>query len=99
MVARIYTSPFPSSPVADTSIITRLFAGDAPGLVGGFPASSIAFVDAKSSTKLTRAEFKRLVLAFAHGLRYHPQVSFKRGDTVLVFSPNSLAWPVVLYGG
>lgn len=77
-----------------------MFASRSPGDVGGFPASMRAMIDAATGTTLSRSQLKTLTLSFAHGLRTHPSTGpfSKRGDTVLIFSPNSLAWPVVLFG-
>ncbi|KAJ7918390.1 AMP binding protein [Mycena leptocephala] len=100
MAPRIYTSHIPDVPILNISLFTRLFASRAPGDVGGFPGSWKAYIDAASGATLTRAELKKLALSFAYGLRDHPTTRqfAKRGDTVLIFSPNSLAWPLVLYG-
>lgn len=99
MAPRIYTSPVPSFPVVNTSIFTHLFSSsDDPNNIGGYPGSAPAFVDAPSSTSITRAQLKRLALSLGYGLRNHPNTSLKRGDTVLVYSHNSLHWPVVLFG-
>lgn len=102
MSPKIYVSPFPPVSVVNTSVITHVLATPQqsdPGFVGRFPGSSPAFIDAASGTTLTRAHFKELVLSFAHGLRHHSKVAANRGDTVLIFSHNSLAWLVILYGG
>lgn len=100
MAPRIYTSPFPDVPIVNMSIFTRLFASRSPDDVGGFPGNWTAYVDAASGASLTRAELKKLALSFAYGLRNHPSTKpfAKRGDTALIFSPNSLAWPMVLFG-
>ncbi|KAJ6557890.1 AMP binding protein [Mycena capillaripes] len=100
MAPRIYTSPVPDVPIVNMSIFTKLFASRSPGDVGGFPGNWTAYVDAASGASVTRAELKNLALSFAYGLRSHPatQPFAKRGDTTLIFSPNSLAWPLVLYG-
>ncbi|KAJ7502923.1 AMP binding protein [Mycena galericulata] len=102
MAPRIYTSPFPDQPILATSIFTRLFAprADQSADVGGFPGSLNAFIDASSGACITRSQLVHLSLSFAYGLKHHPNTSpfAKRGDTVLIYSPNSLAWPVVLFG-
>ncbi|KAJ6582989.1 AMP binding protein [Mycena vulgaris] len=100
MSPTIYTSPYPDVHIPRTSVFSRVFASQGPGDVGGFPGSTKAFIDAASGTSITRAQLKDLSLSFAYGLRNHPNTrSFsKRGDTVLLFSPNSLAWPVALFG-
>ncbi|KAJ7697632.1 AMP binding protein [Mycena rosella] len=100
MPPTIYKSPHPDVPIPQTSIFTRVFAAQGPGDVGGFAGSMKAFTDAASGAYITRAQLRDLSLSFAHGLRTHPATapSAKRGDTVLLYSPNSLAWPVVLFG-
>lgn len=100
MAPKIYTSPVPSVPVVATSIFTHLFSSPShdPDTVGGYPGATKVFVDAPSGTTLTRAELKHLALSFAFGLRDHPILATKRGDVVLVYSYNSLNWPVVLFG-
>jgi 4-coumarate--CoA ligase len=62
--------------------------------------SLVAFIDAPSGCKLTRVELLALSLQVAHGIRHLLPGGERvgRGDTVLVFSSNSLAWPVVLLG-
>ncbi|KAF7351179.1 4-coumarate--CoA ligase-like 7 [Mycena sanguinolenta] len=100
MAPQIYTSPYPSFPIHSTSVFTRLFASRGSGDIGGFSGSLKAFVDADSGASITRAELVQLTLSFAYGLKNHPTTSLfaTRGSTVLIFSPNSLAWPVVLFG-
>ncbi|KAJ6454454.1 AMP binding protein [Mycena vitilis] len=100
MAPRIYTSSFPDVPILNMSSFTKLFVSREPGDVGGFPGTWKAYIDATTGTTLTRAELKNLALLFAYGLRNHPITLplAKRGDTALIFSPNSLAWPVVLHG-
>lgn len=98
----VYTSPFQDCPILNTSIFTRLFSArsDASDDIGGFPGSAPAFVDAATGTSITRAELMHLCLSLAYGLKHHHNTSSfaNRGDVVLIYSPNSLAWPVVLFG-
>ncbi|KAJ7443808.1 AMP binding protein [Mycena latifolia] len=100
MAPRIYTSAYPSAPILHTSIFTRVFAPHGPGLVGAFPGSMKAFIDAESGAFVTRAQLRQLALSFGYGLRDCPttQPYSRRGDTVLILAANSLAWPVVLHG-
>ncbi|KAF8217933.1 AMP binding protein [Mycena galopus ATCC 62051] len=100
MAPTIYKSHLPDVPINNTSIFTKLFAAQTPRDVGEYPESWAAYIDAATGTTLTRGQLKKLALSFAYGLRDHPttQPFARRGDTVLIFSPNSLAWPVVLYG-
>ncbi|KAJ6557887.1 AMP binding protein [Mycena capillaripes] len=100
MAPHIYTSDLPAPPILSTSIFTRLFAARTLGDIGGFPGSKNAFVDAATGTSITRAELLNLSLSFGYGIRDHPSTApfASRGATVLIYSPNSLAWPVVLFG-
>ncbi|KAJ7616223.1 AMP binding protein [Mycena polygramma] len=100
MAPRIYTSDQPDAPILRTSIFSRLFAARAPGDIGGFPGSQTAFIDAATGTSLTRTELLNLSLSFAHGVMDHPTTApfAIRGATVLIYAPNSLAWPPVLFG-
>ncbi|CAA7259028.1 unnamed protein product [Cyclocybe aegerita] len=99
MAPKIYTSQFPSVPVHDRSLFTHLFHST-PGTnnVGGYDGSLPAFVDAPTGTTITRVQLKQLALQLGAGLRAHPALNAKRGDTVLIYSANSLTWPVVLFG-
>lgn len=100
MAPRIYTSPVSSVPSPPSSIITHIFSspsGD-PNTIGGYPGSTNAFIDAESGTTLTRAQTKHFALSFAYGLRDHPTTAARRGDVIMIYSPNSLNWPVALFG-
>ncbi|KAF8169832.1 AMP binding protein [Mycena galopus ATCC 62051] len=96
----IYQSDIPDVPIVNTSIFTRIFAARAPGDIGGFPGSKIAFIDGLTGTSLTRAELRDLSLCFGYGIRDHPVTGpfATRGATALIYSSNSLAWPVVFFG-
>jgi hypothetical protein len=100
MAPRIYISAVPDVPLVNTSIFTHLFAARAPGDIGGFPASQSAFIDGPTGTVLTRADVLNLALSFGYGIRDHPVTApfAIRGATALIYSANSLAWPVVLFG-
>ncbi|KAJ7359705.1 AMP binding protein [Mycena albidolilacea] len=100
MAPRIYTSAVPDVLLVNTSIFTHLFAARAPGDIGGFPASQSAFIDGPTGTALTRADVLNLALSFGYGIRDHPVTApfATRGATALIYSANSLAWPVVLFG-
>ena len=102
MAPRIYTSSVPYPPLAHCSVFTHLFASTTGRAddVGGYPASAPAFIDAATGTVLTRGHLKRLALEFAHGLRTHAatRAHARRGGTVMVYAPNGLAWPVVVFG-
>ncbi|KAJ3574536.1 hypothetical protein NP233_g1706 [Leucocoprinus birnbaumii] len=96
MPQKIYSSSAPSVHIPDQSIFTYLFGSDDPKLVGPFPASHPAFIDASTGTTLTRGQLKDLALQLGFGLR--SLFGAKRGETILVYSPNSIAWPVVVFG-
>ncbi|KAJ8076859.1 hypothetical protein PM082_001282 [Marasmius tenuissimus] len=98
MSPKIYTSPTPSVPIPSCSIATLLFTtqpGQSSDYVGRYPGHFPAFVDAKTGVTLTRAQVKSLAFQFGYGLK---TIGAKRGDTVLMYSPNSLNWPVVVLG-
>ncbi|KAJ7209704.1 AMP binding protein [Mycena pura] len=98
MASQVYTSHIPNCPILTTSVFTRLFASRASGDIGGFHGSLPAFVDAASGASITRSQLLHLALSFAYGLSHHPYTSRfgRRGDVVLIYSPNCLAWPVVV---
>ena len=93
-----YNSLVPSVPLFAHSVFTHLFSSAGPNDVGGFHASLPAFIDTVTGTTITRGQLKHLALSLAYGLQNHPVISAKRGETVLIYSQNSLAWPVVLFG-
>ncbi|KAI0079315.1 AMP binding protein [Panus rudis PR-1116 ss-1] len=94
----IYPSPHPKIEVAQESIWTFLFQTT----FDRHPSSAAAFIEASTGRSVSRGELKQLCLSFAHGIRdYFPKVGgvpLKRGDTLMIFSPNSLSWPIMLYG-
>ncbi|KAF8070775.1 AMP binding protein [Lyophyllum atratum] len=99
MPPRIYSSSVPSVPTYQRSIFTHLFASNDPSHVGKYAAAFPAFIDAATGTVLSRGQLKHAALSFAHGIRTHPRlVPQARGATLLLFSPNSIAFPVVLLG-
>ncbi|KAF5322581.1 hypothetical protein D9619_001914 [Psilocybe cf. subviscida] len=99
MAPKIYTSPLTAPPLANHSVFTHIFAENkAKGTVGGFPSSKPAFIDAATGTTISRGQLRSLALAFGYGLKAHPNIAAKRGETAMIFSPNSLTWPVVLFG-
>lgn len=101
MAPIIYTSPVSAVPTYKRSIFTHLFSSSSEsGTIGGYPASHPAFIDAATGTTITREHLKHLALSFGHGLLSHPQlVRQKRGDTLLIYSANSVTFPVAMYGG
>ncbi|KAF9457491.1 AMP binding protein [Collybia nuda] len=98
MAPRIYTSPIPDVPIVETSVFSHLFSSPSEGIIGGYPSTARAFVDAASGTTITRGQLKQLALTMGFGLRDHPGTAVKRGEVVLIYSQNSLNWPVALFG-
>ena len=93
----IYTSPYPNLDVPKHSVFTHLFGPDDP-----FPHSSTALIDGITDQVVTRAQLKVSILTFAYGIRNTLNslggVNLNCGDTALVFSPNSIIYPVVSLG-
>jgi 4-coumarate--CoA ligase len=90
----IYRSPHPSVALPRQSVWTFCF--DARG----HDPSLSAYIDAPTGRTLSRAQTRSLTLELAYGLRNLMPAGerVKRGDTVLIFSPNSLAWVLAAYG-
>lgn len=113
MAPKIYKSLHPNVALKHQSIFSHLFSIDARGNVGGYPGSKPAFVDADTNTVISRAVLRSLALSLAYGITHPtpaaysapysappatPLVQLKKGDTIMIFSPNSIAWPVALFG-
>ncbi|KAH9996648.1 AMP binding protein [Russula compacta] len=94
MPSTIYTSPLPNLSLVSQSLWTFIFRTTQhdPNLP--------AFIEASTGRVLSRADVHDLSLEFAHGIRTTlPQGSrLFRGDTAMIFSPNSIAWPIALFG-
>uniref|UniRef100_A0A0W0EX21 Putative AMP binding protein n=1 Tax=Moniliophthora roreri TaxID=221103 RepID=A0A0W0EX21_MONRR len=95
MSPRIYKSSAPSVVIKSHSIFTHLLSSTGGDYVGRHPGNTVAYIDAATGATLSRAQLKSLAFKFGHGLT---TVGAKRGDTILMYSPNSLAWPVVILG-
>lgn len=83
-----------------THLFNRKDDAKTPGLVGGFPGSSPAFIDADTGATLSRSTLKSLALSLGYGLTKSSVLGTKlqKGDVVMIFSPNSIAWPVAIFG-
>lgn len=94
---KIYNSNIPPVPVYERSLYNHLFPDNDP-----FPANTPAFIDSETGRSVSRGELRQLTLQLAYGLRNTlptlgaPQLT--RGDTVMVFSPNTIAFPLMLFG-
>ncbi|KAF8967926.1 AMP binding protein [Flammula alnicola] len=98
MAPQIYTSSLIAPPLVNHSVFTHLFSSTDANTVGGWPSSAPAFIDAATGTTLTRGQLKHLALSMGYGLKHRPATSTKRDDTVLIYSHNSLIYPVVVFG-
>lgn len=96
---KIYTSPYPNVPVPEESVFTYLYRTR----YHQFPPTLAAFIDAVTGKTITRGGLRDIALSMAWGLRNElPKlggVQLQRGDVVMVFSPNTIASPVMLFGG
>ncbi|KAJ4471616.1 AMP binding protein [Lentinula aciculospora] len=91
MAPRIYRSPLPDKPIVQRSIFRHQFPK-----ASKYPSEFPAYIDAQTGATLNRGHIKDLALSFAYGLRNEKHA--KRGDTIMMFSPNSICWPVVVFG-
>jgi hypothetical protein len=90
---KVYDSLSPDVEIPSCSIFTHLFhPSDGDGTIGGHSGALPGIIESESGTTLTRKELKQKSLSFAYGLRNHPQLKLKHGETVLIFAPNSFAW-------
>ena len=96
---RIYPSSFPPVPTVNESVYTNLFRRH----YDKYSPDSPAFIDAANGFTITRSQARDLSLSFAYGLRHAFEqaggVPLARGDAVMIFSPNTIAWPIILFGG
>ncbi|KAG9127778.1 hypothetical protein FRC07_009366 [Ceratobasidium sp. 392] len=88
---RIYKSSYPDYVIPRQSVFSKLFPKE-PWCDESLPA----FIDAANGRTLSRGGVRDLSLRLAYGLRN--VLGTKRGDTVMIFSPNSLIWPVAMLG-
>lgn len=98
--AKVYTSSHPPIPVIRRSIFTYLFE-DQWSNEGAAPESP-AYIDAGTNQTLSRQHVKTGALKLAWGLQNRVSLRtggrLKTGDTIMLMSPNSLSWPVALFG-
>lgn len=100
MAPRIYGSSIPPVPVFKRSIFTHILSSGDASTIGGYPSSHPAFIDSTTSTAISRGQLKQFALAFGYGLLNHPRLLIRpdSDDTVLLFSANNIAYPVVMFG-
>ncbi|KAI6111979.1 AMP binding protein [Pisolithus croceorrhizus] len=106
MADQIFKSPLPSVPLERRSIFTHLLGTrpTTPHLVGGSPASAPAFIDSATGSTISRGALRSFALQLAHSLQAPPKPlkalldAAETPPTVLIFSPNSIVWPILLFG-
>ncbi|KAI5985088.1 AMP binding protein [Pisolithus albus] len=107
MNEQVFRSSLPPVPLPRRSVFTHLLGTSphTPHLVGGFPASSPAFIDAATGVTISREQLRSLTLQLAHSLINPPEPLQHPGNgatitrpTALIFSPNSIVWPIMLLG-
>ncbi|KAI6140879.1 AMP binding protein [Pisolithus tinctorius] len=107
MNEQVFRSSLLPVPLSRRSIFTHLLGTfpTTPHLVGGFPASSPAFIDAATGVTISRGQLRSFALQLAHSLinlpeplRHQPNGSTTTRPTVLIFSPNSIVWPIMALG-
>ncbi|KAI0783030.1 AMP binding protein [Abortiporus biennis] len=95
---KIYTSHIPKQPIPEESVFTNIFSTR----FNNFPSTKPAFIDASTGRVLTRGELKDLSFQLGYGLRcqFPSQGGYplQRGDTIMIFSPNSIGWPIMVFG-
>ncbi|CEL60419.1 hypothetical protein RSOLAG1IB_09625 [Rhizoctonia solani AG-1 IB] len=90
-MARIYKSQYPEYTLPRQSVISNLFPAESP-----YADSLPAFIEAATGLTLSRGDIKDLTFRVASGVR--KVLGTKRGETVMIFCPNSIAWPFTLFG-
>lgn len=96
---KIYKSHVPRTYIPEESIFTHLFVTR----FNAAPHYSPAFIDGITGRLITRQQLRDFSLELAHGLRnefsqHLGGTPLERGDTVMIFSPNSICWPIAMYG-
>ena len=96
----VYRSPIPDIAIPEESLFSFLFEGKVDREI---PGTIPAFADAPTGRTVTRSALKTACLSLGWGLRNVfasklGGVEIARGDTVMIFSPNSFAWPLALFG-
>ncbi|CAE6398074.1 unnamed protein product [Rhizoctonia solani] len=89
--ASIYKSAYPDCIIPRESVFSKLFPKKPE-----FDEDLPAFIDAVTGRTLSRGDVKDLSLRLAYGLQ--KTLGIQRGDTIMIFSPNSLIWPVAMLG-
>ncbi|GAA5912708.1 acyl--CoA ligase [Sporobolomyces salmoneus] len=89
----IYKSPFEPVPKSYVGgIFDFIFGPSNPN----YDPKAIALIDGPTGNKTTFSQLRDLSLQLASGFT---KFGLKRGDTILVFSPNSTLYPALIFGG
>ncbi|GAA5939419.1 acyl--CoA ligase [Sporobolomyces koalae] len=90
----IYRSTF--EPVPETyvgGVFEFIFGSSNPN----YDPKSIALIDGPTGNKTTYAQLRESSLEFASG--FTSAAGLKRRDTILIFAPNSVLYPALVFGG
>ncbi|KAF7586665.1 hypothetical protein BBP40_008514 [Aspergillus hancockii] len=86
------SSPFPSIDIPDVDLWSFLFErSDRP-----YPADKVLFTAADTERCLTYAQVRQRALTFGHSMR--EKWDWQKGDVLIVFAPNSIDLPPVVWG-
>jgi 4-coumarate--CoA ligase len=93
----VYKSLYPPTPLPESSIFTHVLPAQS-----SLNPDSAAFIDGVTGRIITRRQFRGEALAFAWGLSVglsdFSRTNLKRGDRIMVFSPNDVAYPLIIFG-
>ncbi|TFK50221.1 AMP binding protein [Heliocybe sulcata] len=92
---RIYSSPLPPVHLPEVPIFDYVSCTEGSSLY------AVAFIDGPTGEALTRRDVLRTARNFARGLMHLKDLSLlpmRRGNTVTILSPNSLAFPIATLG-
>jgi hypothetical protein len=92
--SRIYQSPFPRPPLPQSSSLFHFHFP--PGQQHPDTQDLPAYTDALTDRSLTHGETRELSLQLGYGLKKHPNL--RKGDVVLIFSPNSVDYALAFFG-
>ncbi|KAJ6614542.1 hypothetical protein B0H10DRAFT_2044492 [Mycena sp. CBHHK59/15] len=95
-----YTPPTPQTFPSSAHLYSRACLLPAPQATSAGTRADQGVHRRTSGASIARIQLLHLCLCFGYGLRDHPTTRphAKRGATALIYSPNSLAWPVALHG-
>lgn len=94
MPETIYTSHLPAPELPEMSVFQYLFPSGpdrSPVSAEARNPDLVAYIDGMTGRTIKRGEIEDAALRIATGLK---KLGLKRGDTAMIFSPNSLDWVV-----